>query len=103
TSLIGNEQISSADVALRAAIALARAGHHDDAVRALTPQLELAERAGRTALAVGMLYEGRARIAIEAGDVAAFEEYAQRCQEEYAKSHNPALNVLVARLLDAAE
>jgi hypothetical protein len=102
-SLVTSENISSADVALRVAIALARAGHHDEAVHVLTPQMEMAERTGRTGLAVGMLYEARARIAIEAGDAAKFEEYVRRCQAEYLKSHNPALNVQVARLLDVAE
>jgi tRNA A-37 threonylcarbamoyl transferase component Bud32 len=102
-AIITKEQITSADVAMRAAIALARAGHHEEAVSALTPQIELAERSGRTALAVGMLYEARARIAIEAGDAATFERYVRLTQEEYLKAHNPALNVQVARLLDFAE
>jgi hypothetical protein len=101
--LCADEQLVSGDVGWRAALVLARAGECDEAVRILTPYIEQSEQLGRSGLAAGTFYETRARIAIAANDVVAFELFAERCAREYEKSNNAALKLQLVRLIDLAK
>jgi predicted ATPase len=81
---------------------LAVAGEHAEAVEMIEAVIAAAEHVGRAGLALGSLYEGRARIAIHMHDAPAFERAAERCAAEYQKARNPALGARFAQLLDAA-
>jgi tetratricopeptide (TPR) repeat protein len=85
-----------------AALTSARAGDYPRALQIMDAVLETALRLGRSGLALGTLYEARARIAIWMGDPAAFERFASLCGDELAKAHNPALSARFTRLLDEA-
>jgi hypothetical protein len=95
-------ELTAPDLPLRASLVLADAGDCDQAVRVLTPLMEEAEHLGRVGLALGGIYEARARIAIAANDSVAFRAYAERCAREYQKSRNPALGLELAALFDRA-
>jgi hypothetical protein len=61
-----------------------------------------AEKLGKEGLALGTFYEARARIASLMGDLAAFEQFAERCAAAYTKARNPLLGAKVARLIEEA-
>jgi hypothetical protein len=89
-------------VQLEFAQILARAGEHDEALTLMESVIELGEALGMEGLSLGMLYEARARIAIEMGDRAGFDRYAELCAREYDKGKSPALSQKFARLLEEA-
>jgi hypothetical protein len=82
--------------------ALARGGRHAEAVEVIEQAIGSAERLGIGGLALGALYETRARIAIASGDSAAYEHHAQLCAREYKKGKNAALAAKFARLVEEA-
>jgi Protein kinase domain/AAA ATPase domain len=94
--------LGAPDLPLRAALVLADSGDCEQAVRVLAPLIEEGEQLGRVGLALGGIYEARARIAIAANDSTAFRTYAERCAREYQKSRNPALGLELAALFDRA-
>ncbi|HKU44558.1 MAG TPA: hypothetical protein VJR89_40635, partial [Polyangiales bacterium] len=59
-------------------------------------------RLGRAGMALGNLYETRARLALRASDVEGFTRYAELCLREYESAENPLLGARVGRLLDEA-
>ena len=85
------------------AFALSCAGQHDEAVVTMDAAVAEGETLGRRGLALGALYEARARIAIRARDRAGFERAAERCAHEYALARNPALSLKFAALLAEAQ
>jgi tetratricopeptide (TPR) repeat protein len=85
---------------LELAQALAEAGQHERALQLIEPWLLWAREHGVTGLTAGHIYEARARVALSMQDRAAFEDYCERCAEEYRRGSNPALSALYARLID---
>jgi hypothetical protein len=94
--------IALSGLRMRLAEVLAAGGHHDEAVAMIDAVIATGEQLGRAGLALGSLYESRARIAIRMRDSEAFDRAAHRCAEEYQKARNPALSAKFARLLDDA-
>ncbi|HKU42550.1 MAG TPA: hypothetical protein VJR89_30540, partial [Polyangiales bacterium] len=84
------------------AAALASAGEYAAAIELIESSIAAAEDGERVGLALGSLYEHRARIAIAMRDAEAFASAAERCAAEYAKAKNPALSARFARLLEDA-
>ncbi|HEX4354438.1 MAG TPA: hypothetical protein VHZ95_16020, partial [Polyangiales bacterium] len=81
---------------------LAAAGEYERAVKLIETGLEWAERVGCEGLPVGVLYESRAKVALEMGDHAAFARASERCAIEFRKSNSPVLSARLAALLDDA-
>jgi tetratricopeptide (TPR) repeat protein len=98
------EQLSAVDPGLWVGLsqALAEAGEHAQAVRTIETLIDSNRELGCAGLALGMLYETRARIASRMRDPVAFERFAELCATEYKKAHNPALSARFARLLEDA-
>jgi serine/threonine-protein kinase len=84
------------------AIAQARAGLHTEAVATIEQVIARAQAFGTSGLALGALFEARARIALMLGDAATFERCAERCAVEFRKAQNPALGARFARLIAEA-
>jgi tetratricopeptide (TPR) repeat protein len=89
-------------IQLQLAHVLARMGQHDEALAIITRVVESGEQAGMAGLALGSLYEARARTAIWMRDKEAFEHFAELCAREYRKGKNPALSAKFARLMEDA-
>jgi serine/threonine protein kinase/tetratricopeptide (TPR) repeat protein len=89
-------------IQLELALVLARAGEHEQALELIGLVIAWGEGVGLSGLALGVLYEARARIAIWMQDSAAFEHFAELCASEYQKGKNPALGAKFARLLEDA-
>jgi hypothetical protein len=85
------------------ATALARSGEHASAVRLLETAIAQRKQFGVAGLALGVLYEARARIAIMQGNRADVARFAELCASEYRIGHNPALIARFARLLEEAK
>jgi hypothetical protein len=88
------------DVSPAAALALARFGHYDEALRVLGCALDVAEAQGRTGYALGMLYETRAQIALWMNDRENFDAAVLRCAQGYEPDKYPAMRSMLARLVD---
>jgi hypothetical protein len=103
--LIRRERLTMADDALWIGYceALVANGEFAEAVLTIDGVIEVAEQLGRAGLALGSLYETRARMAIRMSDSPAFERYAERCAQEYRRAQNPALAIKLVRLLDDAQ
>jgi hypothetical protein len=86
-------QLGASDRWLRQglAYALGRIGKHEAAATLIGQVIDLLEGLGVTGLALGSAYEIRAKIAIYAGDLEAYERAAQRCSEAYMETCNPAM------------
>jgi tetratricopeptide (TPR) repeat protein len=86
-------QIGASDRWLRQglAYALGRAGKHEAAATLVGQVIDLLEGLGVSGLALGSAYEIRAKVAIYAGDLEAYERAAQRCSEAYMETCNPAM------------
>ena len=82
---------------------LAANGELDAAVLALDGFIDSSRQLGRAGLALAMLHETGARIAIRTADSAAFERHAEACALEYKRSENPAFGARLARLLEEAK
>jgi hypothetical protein len=82
------------------ALALARFGHYDEALRALGSALDFAEAQGRTGYALGALYETRAQIALWMDDRENFDAAVLRCAQGYEPDKYPAMRSMLARLID---
>jgi hypothetical protein len=102
--LCEREQFEALDrwVKLAYARALALAGQYQPALAVIERVMEVSERLGMGGLSTGAVYELRARIAIWMGERAVFEQFAQRCADEYKKGKNPALTAKFARLMEEA-
>jgi tetratricopeptide (TPR) repeat protein len=88
------------DVCPAVALALARFGHYDEALRALGAALDFAEAQGRTGYSLGMLYETRAQIALWMDDRENFDAAVLRCAQGYEPDKYPAMRSMLARLVD---
>jgi tetratricopeptide (TPR) repeat protein len=88
------------DICPAAALALARFGHYDDALRALGSALDVAEAEGRTGYSLGILYETRAQIALWMDDRENFDAAVLRCAQGYEPDKYPAMRSMLARLVD---
>ena len=99
------EQLLMTDHALHvaAAYAFARTGDHQRALAIIESVVESGERLGQSGLALGVLYEARARIAIWVSDRTTFEHFSERCAEQYNRAKNPALSGRIERLLEEAQ
>jgi tetratricopeptide (TPR) repeat protein/predicted Ser/Thr protein kinase len=95
-------ELPTIDLHLARAIALARAGEHARAERLITTVSTRAEQAGCAGLALGIMYETGARVAMAMGDRAGFDSYCERCAIEYEKSQNPAVSAKLTQLFDEA-
>jgi tetratricopeptide (TPR) repeat protein len=80
----------------------ARAGDGVEALRIMGTAIERGEKLGKEGLALGTLYEARARVAAFMGDRSAFDHFAGLCADEYAKGKNPLLSARFARLIEEA-
>jgi tetratricopeptide (TPR) repeat protein len=102
--LCQSEQLvtSDAGIVIGLAQAFAAAGRFPEALSTLEPFIDSREKLGCEGLALGILYETRARLAIRAGDRGGFERSAELCAHEYRKANNPALIARFARLLEDA-
>lgn len=96
-------RLAATPLAVGLAIARARAGLQDEAVATIEQVIKRSEGLGVSGLALGALYEARARIALLFGDAATFERFAERCAVEFRKAQNPALGARFARLIEEAE
>jgi tRNA A-37 threonylcarbamoyl transferase component Bud32 len=98
------EELTTPDHALHvaAAYALARGGEHAEALALLQVALDAGERGGQLGLALGVMYEARARIAIWMNDRAAFETFSERCAAQFSHAKNAALGGRIERLLEEA-
>lgn len=94
--------IALVNVRVRLVELLSAGGQHDEAVTVIDGVIASAEQIGCAGLALGSLYESRARVAIRMSDTEAFDRAAQHCAAEYQKARNPALSARFARLLDDA-
>lgn len=93
-------ELSMHDLCPAAALALARFGHYQEALRALGAALDAAEAQGRTGYALGSLYETRARIALWMDDRENFDAAVLRYAQGYEPSKYPAMKTMLARLID---
>jgi hypothetical protein len=89
-------------VSLGMAQALCAAGQHASAVRTIESAIAESEQLGSIGLALGQLYETRARIAIRMQDRQSYERFSQACAKEYKRSYNPALGARFAKLVEDA-
>ncbi|HKP60242.1 MAG TPA: serine/threonine-protein kinase [Polyangiales bacterium] len=88
------------DTGVAAALALARFGQPDEALRILEQVISEAEAAGKTGFALGGIYETRARIALWMNDRPSFDAYMDKCAELHDPDRFPAMSSALARLVD---
>jgi tetratricopeptide (TPR) repeat protein len=102
--IIEAEQLSTAQgfAAVEAALTLAAAGRHAEALATMEPIVQHIESMGSRGLVLGLFYEARARIAISMADREAFERYSELCAREYQIGNNPAVLAKLARLMEQA-
>jgi hypothetical protein len=86
---------------LAAALAFARE-QPERAAQLIDAAIERAVSEGRRGLALGVIYEARARLALRANDRSSFERYTELCAKEFSRADNPALSAKLTRLLDEA-
>jgi tRNA A-37 threonylcarbamoyl transferase component Bud32 len=98
------EQLSTAHRFLDAIVARlwADAGREAEAVAMMDALIATERQFGTSGLALGALYEARARIALALRDRTGFESYAELCAAEYKKGKNPLLHAKFARLIEQA-
>jgi tetratricopeptide (TPR) repeat protein len=89
-------------IRVAAALAWATAGQHERASTTLDTLLEEAAALGIRGMTMAVLHEGRARVALMAGDTEAFERASRGAARVFANSDNPALVARYGRLLDEA-
>ena len=89
---------------IRRALALAEAklGEHESAVKRLEAAIEQLKSLGVTGLYLGSVYETRARVAVVMNDDERFRIYAKLCAEQYQAGHNPALTAKYEKLVQEA-
>jgi tetratricopeptide (TPR) repeat protein len=92
----------SHEVARALALAEAKLGAYDSATARLEAVIAARKEQGVTGLALGVVYEARARIAIWAGDESAFEKYASLTATEYRHGRGSALGARWERLMAEA-
>ncbi|HMI93758.1 MAG TPA: hypothetical protein VK509_20430, partial [Polyangiales bacterium] len=73
-----------------------------DALCLVEAGIEAARAQNRSGLALGAMFETRARLALRVGDRARFEQFTALCAKEYGRTDNPALLAKLSRLLDEA-
>ena len=88
---------------LHLSAALAYATHDpSEATRLVDAGIDSARAQHCSGLALGLILEARARLALRAGDRARFEHFTALCAKEYSRCDNPALHAKLSRLLDEA-
>ncbi|HET8934672.1 MAG TPA: serine/threonine-protein kinase [Polyangiales bacterium] len=88
-----------AERSIVAALAVAQAKHGQaDASAELEAAIEITRAAGTTGIPLGMLYEARAYVALYRDDEAAFQQFAQLCEQELLRHKNPALAARLQRM-----
>ncbi len=89
---------------IRGAVAVAEAalGHHDTARAMAIEAIADSPRLDVHGLYSGHAYERAARVAIECGDAASFEQYYQRCFLDYGAGAYPALTARLEKLRTVA-
>jgi hypothetical protein len=80
----------------------AETGRAQEAVGIVESLIKRVIASGSSGLALGQIYEHRARIALAMRDRAAFETYAELCGVEYKKGKNALLHAKFARLIEQA-
>jgi hypothetical protein len=97
-------QLAEMDGVLRLAAANALTGHGELAAALLLLERDIAEAqaTGRHGLALGLLYEARAQVALAARDNEVFAQYAELTAREYARGESSALRGRLARLIEQA-
>jgi tRNA A-37 threonylcarbamoyl transferase component Bud32/tetratricopeptide (TPR) repeat protein len=102
--IVAREQLTTAPRFLHTMVARlwADTGRHAEAVEMMDALLAQETSLGTSGLALGALFEHRARIALSMRDRAAFETYAERCAVEYKKGKNSLLHAKFARLIEHA-
>jgi tetratricopeptide (TPR) repeat protein len=102
--LCEREQLICLDhgISIGLAKALCDLGRHAAAVSAIEAAIDRSERLGSEGLALGVLYETRARVAIDMGDQSAFKRFAERCAHEYKKARNLGLTARFSRMIEDA-
>jgi hypothetical protein len=99
------EQLSGTTAYLLQVVAevLHSAGRHAHALPWADRCIESCEREERRGLCLGSGYEIRARVAAALGDVTGFEDYAQRCAQEYQRGRSATLSAKYGRLIRYAQ
>lgn len=102
--VIAREQLTTAQRFVHPVIARlwAETGREAEAVAMIEALLAYDVELGTSGLALGALFEDRARIALALRDRAAFELFAERCAVEYKKGKNALLHAKFARLIEHA-
>jgi len=98
--LAADLDLAAHDLSPAAALALARFGQYEEALRALGAALDVAEVQGRTGFSLGILYETRARIALWMDDRENFDAAVLRCAQGYEPDKYPAMRTMLARLVE---
>jgi tetratricopeptide (TPR) repeat protein len=80
------------------ALALSKAGRHEQACRRAQTVVNNIEQVGTIGFVPGLAYETRARVALAASDFATFDRYAELCAREYCRFKHPVLAARLARL-----
>ncbi|HKP58117.1 MAG TPA: protein kinase [Polyangiales bacterium] len=80
--------------------ALSAERQHDEAVRSADALIERFRGLGCEGLALGVVYELRARIALGMDDRAGYQRYSELCADEFHKARNPLLSARFSRLLE---
>jgi hypothetical protein len=89
-------------VHVAASFAFARAGNYAAAVKTIEEVIVIALRDGHGGVAIGSMYEARARIAAMMNDGATFRHYVQLCTDAYQHGKNPHLAIKLAMLYEEA-
>jgi hypothetical protein len=84
------------------AIAEAKLGENENAVRTADSIIDTFEQLDMTGLNLGLAYETRASVAIILSDQKYFKTYARLCAEQYRAGHNQALTVKYEKLMQDA-
>jgi hypothetical protein len=102
--VVAREQLTTAQrfVHTRVARLWAETGREAEAVAMFDALLAQEVPLGTSGLALGVVFEHRARIALALRDRATFELYAERCAVEYKKGKNALLHAKFARLIEHA-
>jgi tetratricopeptide (TPR) repeat protein len=84
------------------AVAEARQGKYENAVRTAGAAINIFKELGSTGLNLGLAYEARARVATLMNDNEQFQSYATLCAEQYKTGGNPALFAKYEKLIQEA-
>jgi len=101
---VERHQLAEMDGVLRlaAARAFTEDGDQPAALALLEHDIAEAQAAGRHGLALGLLYEARAQVALAAGESAVFTRYAELTAHEYGRGESAVLRGRLARLIEQA-